>query len=835
MMKQYFEIKEKYQNCILFFRLGDFYEMFYEDAILASKVLEITLTQRDCGNKQKAPMCGVPHHSAENYIKKLVQNGHKVALCEQVESASTNNIVKRDVIRVVTPGTIIDDTNNYILSIVHLKNKYGISICDIASCTWKTTLIEGGVQRVTDEISKYNPVECLINSSLIGSEIDRFLKNQLNCLIELIPEYILDYDLSNVKLIEHFNILSLEGIGLTDSTQIISCASLFYYLQDTQKVALEHLNKISNYNINSTMILDHSTRTNLELTQTLREKTKKGSLLAVLDSTETPMGSRYLKDILLNPLISKNKITKRLDATSELVDNVYLMTELKDALKMIYDIEKMVAKIAYGGCVPKHLLTLKNSIRILPQIKHLLIEVKCTELKKIYNDLDTLEDIYQLIDSSIDEEVGIIKQGYNEEIDKLKAIKEQGSSWLVNIEVREREATGIKNLKIKYNRVFGYFLEVTKSNINLVPDSYIRKQTLSNCERYIIQELKDIEEDILGADEKLIALENEIFTEIKDTIKKHISRILDVSKNISKLDIYTSFADVAIKQDYVKPTLTTDGIIDIKDGRHPVIENILKHSFISNDTALNQTSEQILLITGPNMAGKSTYMRQVALIVLMAQIGSFVPATSASIGIVDRIFTRVGAADDLASGKSTFMVEMMEVANILNNATKNSLLILDEIGRGTSTLDGLSIAQSIIEYITHSIGAKTLFSTHYHELTDIVSEYSNIKNYCVSIKELGEDIIFLHKIIKGRVNKSYGVQVAKLAGLPQDVLNRAYEIIRQQNTIAVKPNNTEAVTSNNTDEKADKLKTTIQNIDVMNITPAIAIDMIYTLQNLANN
>lgn len=809
MMRQYLDLKEQYPGCILFFRLGDFYEMFFEDALTASRELEITLTGRDCGMSERAPMCGIPFHAAENYIARLVEKGYKVAIGEQVEEVgASKGIVKRDVVRVVTPGTILEGStiqegkNNYIASMVFRNGSYGLSICDVTTGEWNVTELNGqdARRKLCDELAKFAPVECLVDELLYeDEEILSFMQNRMDCLIQKIPGHHLDYDLATGLLLHHFNVISLDGIGLSEHTDgMLAASSLFAYLKETQKNSLAHMKHIHLYNVNAYMLLDVATRRNLELTETLREKKRKGSLLWVLDHTKTAMGARYLRKCIEQPLIDADTINDRLDATTELKDSLFMREELREELSNIYDIERLVGKIAYGTCNAKELVALKQSLKVLPTIHRILSDASTQSLLKLQGTLDPLEDLYTLIDEAIVEEApislregGLIKLGYNQEVDKLREIKEHGANWILAIEAKEKESTGIKNLKIKYNKVFGYFLEVTQSYSHLVPDYFIRKQTLSNCERYITEELKEIEQQVLGADEKLQVLEYQLFVQTRDVIASHMDRLLTTSGCIAQLDMLASLADVAEKNNYVRPIIDSSQVLDIKEGRHPVVEKIMGgHTFIGNDVYLNQTDEMIHLITGPNMAGKSTFMRQVALIVLMAQMGSYVPAEAAHIGVVDRIFTRVGASDDLASGQSTFMVEMMEVSNILNHATANSLLILDEIGRGTSTIDGLSIAWSIIEHIADAkkLGAKTLFATHYHELTSLEQTLPGLVNYCVTVKEVGEDIIFLRKIIKGSVDHSYGIQVAKLAGLPKEVLERARQIMK-----TIEKDDTEAI------------------------------------------
>ena len=796
MMAQYLTIKEENPDCILFFRLGDFYEMFFEDAKTCSRELEITLTGKDCGLEERAPMCGVPFHAADNYIARLVEKGYKVAVCEQVEDPkAAKGLVKRDIVRIVTPGTILEGAtvkegkNNYIASIVGNGFKYGLSICDVTTGEWLTTQIEGeqNKRKLLDELAKFSPVECLLEASVYeDEEVRNFLKERLHCLTEQTEGSTLDVTLAEQLLLKHFHLLSLGGMGLSSGeVDMLATASLLAYLKETQRTDLSHLMHVSLYNVDAYMLLDIATRRNLELTETLREKRRKGSLLWVLDHTKTSMGSRYIRKCIEQPLIHVEEINERLNATEELKNNPLLRADFMEALSNIYDIERLMSKVSYGTCNAKDLIALKQSLKALPEIKALLKDMTASGLVHLYENMDVMSDIYALIERAIEEEAplsvregGLIKNGYNEQVDYLRQAKEKGASWLMEIEAKEREKTGIKNLKIKYNKVFGYFLEVTQSYNHLVPDYFIRKQTLANCERYITEELKKVEEEVLGAEDKLNTLEYQLFTEVRENVLGEMHRLLGVSHQIAILDMFCSFADVADEYHYVKPNVTEGYDLEIKEGRHSVVEKMLgSQSFISNDVSLNQKESQMMLLTGPNMAGKSTYMRQVALIVLMAQIGSFVPAESATIGAVDRIFTRVGASDDLASGQSTFMVEMMEVANILHHATAKSLLILDEIGRGTSTLDGLSIAWSIIEHITGNIGAKTLFATHYHELTVLEESIDVLKNYCVSVKEMGEDIIFLHKIVPGSVDHSYGIQVAKLAGVPNVVLDRAKELL----------------------------------------------------------
>ena len=801
MMQHYLATKEKYKDCILFYRLGDFYEMFFDDAVNVSRELELTLTGKDCGQEQRAPMCGIPYHAAESYIAKLVQNGHKVAICEQLEDPKlAKGIVKRDVIRVVTPGTVTESNlleekrNNFIMSIFKKGIFFGIAVCDISTGDFYSAEIkeENNFERLLDEISRYSPSEIIANEMLYdcGEEISK-IKERFDVYIstedeekfseeteEIYMQYALSDDKGNIiKDLEKrpFAVAAING--------------LIKYIEDTQKTKLEHINKITIYTITKYMSLDINARRNLELTEKMRDKSKKGTLLWVLDKTATSMGGRLLRRWISDPLIDVKEINNRLEAVKEFKDDIILRGELSSSLKGVYDIERLAGKISYGSANARDLNSLKSSASKFPAIKNMLANAKSGMLRKIYDDLDTLDDIFQLIDKAIVDEPpilitegGIIKMGYSPEIDELKTAMIDGKTWLVQLEAREREETGIKGLKVGYNKVFGYYLEVTKSYLSQVPDRYIRKQTLTGGERYITEELKELESKVLGAEEKVVALEYKAFTEIREHIKSQIQRLQKSAMAVSQLDVLCSFAQVAEDFNYCMPEVDDSGIIDVKDGRHPVIEKMLPSgAFVANDTYLDKDSNRVSIITGPNMAGKSTYMRQVALITLMAQIGSFVPATSAHIGVVDKIFTRVGASDDLSMGQSTFMVEMMEVANILKEATANSLVVLDEIGRGTSTYDGLSIAWAVAEYIENKekCGAKTLFATHYHELTQLEDTLEGVKNYSIAVKEKGEDIIFLRKIIPGGTDESYGVHVARLAGVPKAVTQRANEILKK--------------------------------------------------------
>lgn len=806
MMQQYMEIKSQYKDCILFYRLGDFYEMFFEDAQICSKELEITLTGKNCGLEERAPMCGIPYHAVDGYLSKLISRGYHVAICEQVEDPkAAKGIVRREVIRVVTPGTNInpqaldESKNNYLMGIVHTTNAYGISTVDVTTGDFYVTEVDSD-RKLLDEITKFNPSEIICNNTFLvsGVNIDD-LKSRLQISVSNLESWYFDDEGCVKSLKEHFNVSSLDGLGLRDySIGVIASGAVLQYLYETQKNSLTHLTKITPYVTSKYMLLDSSTRRNLELTETLREKQKRGSLLWVLDKTKTAMGARLLRNYLEQPLIDKKEINIRLDAITELNDSVITREEIREYLNPIYDLERLMGRISYKSAGPRDLIAFKSSLSMLPHIKVLLNTATSDLLKNIYDNLDALEDLYDLIETSIVEEPpitvregGIIKDGFHEEVDKLRKAKTEGKTWLAELESKEKEKTGIKNLRIKFNKVFGYYLEVTNSYQNLVPENWIRKQTLTNAERYTTPELKELEDVILGAEDKLFSLEYDLFCDVRDKIAAEVSRIQQTAKAVAKLDVFTSLALVAERNNFIRPSINEEGVIDIKDGRHPVVEKMISNDmFVANDTYLDNKEKRISIITGPNMAGKSTYMRQTALIVLMAQVGCFVPASYADIGIVDRIFTRVGASDDLASGQSTFMVEMTEVANILRNATKNSLLILDEIGRGTSTFDGLSIAWAVVEHISNPklLGAKTLFATHYHELTELEGKLDSVNNYCIAVKEQGEDIVFLRKIVKGGADKSYGIQVAKLAGVPENVLKRASEIVEElsQNDITEK-------------------------------------------------
>lgn len=801
MMQKYFETKEQYKDCIVFYRLGDFYEMFFDDAILASRELEITLTGRECGQEERAPMCGVPHHAAESYIAKLIAKGYKVAICEQLtDPKTTKGIVERDVIRVVTPGTIVESNmleerkNNYIMAIYKTGIYFGISLCDVSTGEFYSSEVKqtNNFSLVLDEIARFNPAEIIVNSMMYDckEEMD-IIKERFEIYITKFEDKYFENDYTKIK--DKFNIVDGSNNEIEDIEEkqiaISSINALLEYLKQTQKTSLEHINKITLYNISKYMSLDINARRNLEVTEKLRDKSKKGTLLWVLDKTSTSMGGRLLRRWLNDPLIDIVEINKRLNAVKELKEEIMLRGDITDSLKKVYDIERLAGKMAYGNANARDMISLKSSLAKLPNVKQSLSNCKSDYLKELYVSLDELQDVHDLIEKAIVDEPpisikegGIIKLGYDEEIDELKRATTDGKNWIIKIEAEEREKTGIKNLKVGFNKVFGYYIEVTKSFLSQVPDRFIRKQTLTNAERYITEELKEIENKVLGAEERVINLEYNAFTEVREEISKNIKRLQLSATIVATLDVLTSFAGVAEDMNYCMPEVKQNGIIDIKDGRHPVIEKMLPSgSFVQNDTYLDKDENRLAIITGPNMAGKSTYMRQVALITLMAQVGSFVPASSAKIGVVDKIFTRVGASDDLSMGQSTFMVEMMEVASILKEATNNSLVILDEIGRGTSTYDGLSIAWAVADFIAdkEKCGAKTLFATHYHELTELENRLEGVKNYQIAVKEKGEDIIFLRKILKGGTDESYGIHVAKLAGVPKDVTQKANEILRK--------------------------------------------------------
>ena len=873
MMQHYVQTKEDYKDCLLFYRLGDFYEMFFDDAITVSKELELTLTGKSCGLEERAPMCGVPFHAADTYINRLVQRGYKVAICEQIEDPkTTKGMVKREVIRVATPGTnmdmqSLDETkNNYLMCIVYSVDKYGIAIVDATTGDFFVTELDSE-RKLFDELNKFMPSEIICNEAFYMSGADiSDIKNRLGIAISTLESWYFGDDLAKELLLSHFKVHNLDGLGLLDyNCGVVASGALLKYLYETQKNSLSNILEIHPYSIGKYMIIDSSSRRNLELVETMRDKQKRGSLLWVLDKTKTAMGARLLRSYVEQPLIEKKEILKRQEFIVSLNKHEITREELREYLSPIYDLERLITRITYQTANPRDLIAFRNSLNMIPPIKMLLKELNGELAEEIFDELDELRDIYHLLESAIEEEPpisvregDIIKTGYHEEVDHLRSAKTEGKSWLAELEVSEREKTGIRNLRIKYNKVFGYYLEVTNSFKDSVPDYYIRKQTLTNAERYITPELKELEDSILGSEERLSSLEYELYREILAHISENVARIQSSAKAIAKIDTFVSLAFVASQNNYCKPKINESGVLEIKNGRHPVVEKMITNDmFIDNDIHLDNNKNRIAIITGPNMAGKSTYMRQTALIVLMAQIGSFVPASSANVGIVDRIFTRVGASDDLASGQSTFMVEMNEVANILRNATSNSLLILDEIGRGTSTFDGLSIAWAVVEHISNTrlLGAKTLFATHYHELTELEGKLNGVNNYCIAVKEKGDDIVFLRKIVKGGADKSYGIQVAKLAGLPDSVIARAKEIVNElvSHDITDVVRNISVETPHKRKKKGhldevdltqmslfdtmkdDDIINEIRNVDIGNLTPVEALNKLYELQNKVKN
>ena len=859
MMQNYLNTKAEYKDCILFYRLGDFYEMFYDDAITASRELEITLTGKACGTEEKAPMCGVPFHAAEIYISRLIAKGYKVAIAEQLEDPKkAKGIVKRDVIRVVTPGTVIETNmleekkNNYIMGIVKKGLYYGLAICDISTGDFFATQIklpENNFEKLLDEYARFVPAEIVVNETMGMStkEID-IMKDRNNTFVTIRENEMFSED--EKILLNLYNIEDSFGKKKEDlkdeklSVQAVN--GLLNYFSETQKVKLEHINKIELYEVKKYMALDINARRSLELTERMRDKSKRGTLIWVLDKTSTSMGGRLLRRWINDPLLEVKEINERLEAVKEFKDNIMLRGDIIETLKKVYDIERLAGKISYGNANARDLISLKNSLSNLPELKELLSSTKSKLLQKHFSNLDELKDICKLIDEAIIEdppisikEGGIIKSGYSKDIDEYRNASTDGKKWIIELESREKELTGIKNLKVGYTRVFGYYIEVTKSFLNQVPeDRYIRKQTLTGGERFITEELKQIEGKILGAEEKVIALEYNEFVKIREEIGRNIERLQKSANVVANVDVLNSLAVVAEDNNYVCPVVDESGKIEIKSGRHPVIEQMIDSgSFVQNDTNLDKEENRLAIITGPNMAGKSTYMRQVALITLMAQIGSFVPADSARIGVVDKIFTRVGASDDLSSGQSTFMVEMSEVANILKEATPNSLVILDEIGRGTSTYDGLSIAWAVAEYIANKekVGCKTLFATHYHELIDLESKIDGIKNYSVAVKEKGEDIIFLRKIVEGGTDESYGIHVAKLAGVPKTVVTRANKILQSLEKGGVKIKE-EKEDKKQVEGQFDFYNMTLANIatelDKVNLNELTPIDALNTLAKM---
>ena len=875
MMQHYMETKKEYPDCVLFYRLGDFYEMFFDDALTVSKELEITLTGKDCGLSERAPMCGVPFHALDSYLYRLVQKGYKVAIAEQMEDPrQAKGLVKREVIRVVTPGTItssqvLDETkNNYLMGIVYMDGIYGISTADISTGDFMVTEVDSD-RELFDEINKFSPSEIICNNAFYMSGVDMDeLKNRYQVVISALDSRFFGEESCRRILMEHFKVGALVGLGLEDyATGIIAAGAVMQYIYETQKSTLEHITTITPYSTGQYMVIDTSTRRNLELVETMREKQKRGTLLWVLDKTKTAMGARLLRACIEQPLIHRDEIIKRQNAVEELNMNYISREEICEYLNPIYDLERLIGRISYKTANPRDLIAFRSSLEMLPYIKRILGEFNSELLVELGRELDPLQDIFQLIGDAIVEEPpitvregGIIKDGYNQEADKLRHAKTEGKNWLAELEAKEKEKTGIKTLKVKFNKVFGYYFEVTNSFKDQVPDYYIRKQTLTNAERFTTDELKQLEDIIMGAEEKLVSLEYDLFCEVRDKIGAEVIRIQKTAKSIAGIDVFCSLSVVATRRNYVKPSINDKGVIQIKNGRHPVVEQMMRDDmFVANDTFLDNGKNRLSVITGPNMAGKSTYMRQVALIVLMAQLGSFVPAQEADIGICDRIFTRVGASDDLASGQSTFMVEMTEVANILRNATRNSLLVLDEIGRGTSTFDGLSIAWAVIEHISNSklLGAKTLFATHYHELTELEGTIAGVKNYCIAVKEQGDDIVFLRKIVRGGADKSYGIQVAKLAGVPDSVIARAKEIAEELSDadITARAKEIAEISSNITQHKAvpkpdevdlqqlsffdtvkdDDIIRELDSLELSTMTPLDAMNTLYRLQTKLKN
>lgn len=854
MMIQYQEIKNKNEDSILFFRLGDFYEMFGEDALKASKILDIALTSREAGEGKRIPMCGVPYHSAENYIAKLIQSGHKVAICEQVEDPKTcKGIVKREVIRIITPGTVLEanmlqeKNNNYLVAITTDKNIFGLAAVDISTGDFLATEIHNK-EELLSEVLKYEPAECIIPEEEEGNYIETFFSEDMNFNRHL--NYAFQTDYCKKILLDHFQVNSLQSLGCSEFPQALRAAgAILDYLLITQKNKPNNLTNLKIYNLQDTMYLDYATKKNLELTHSLNTNDKHGSLLDVLDYTVTSLGARMLKSWLENPLINKGEIEKRLNITEIFYLDLDLKNKIKKLLEPIYDLERITAKISFGSVNAKDLIALKNSLALIPQIKETLFNADKSILNTLIDNLDTLEELYELLNKTINDdppfslrEGSLLKDGFNKEVDELREITLNGKQWIINLEQKERNKTGIKSLKVGYNRVFGYYIEVTKTNLDLVPEEYIRKQTLANAERYITPELKEMEAKVLGADERLKNLEYQIFVEIREDVKEYIPRILKVAKVLASLDCYISLAHIAIMANYVKPIVSEDNNFEIIKLRHPVVERKLEGQwFIPNDIYLNSSDQRFLIITGPNMGGKSTFCRSIALASIMMQIGSFIPAEKAELPIVDRVFARVGASDNLSTGQSTFMVEMNEVANIVNNSTDKSLIILDEVGRGTSTYDGLSIAWSLTEYIHSKIKAKTLFATHYHELTSLEEKLPGVKNFNVSVKEEGDKIVFLRKIVPGGADRSYGIHVAKLAGLPDIIINRANEILKKLETNTKQ----EKVIENKVQEqisffpeeksvhKKSKVLEELKNINIVNITPIEALNLLFQLQNKA--
>ena len=875
MMRQFLEIKERCKDCILFFRLGDFYEMFFEDAEIASRELELVLTGKDCGLAERAPMCGVPYHAALSYIGRLVSKGHKVAVCEQMEDpALAKGIVKRDIVRIYTPGTVTDEQmlsqkrNNFIAAVFEFRNMYGISAADITTGEmYLTSLTVGSTyNHLANEIARFTPSEIIINAQAQSvQKIKNFASTLGNSYVATVSEDLFDYE--NGK--SHINDIRLNGEAKTAYQQLIkdelavrACGALISYMEDTQKMHLSNQITATHYKVDEYMAIDAASRRNLEITETLRDKNKKGSLLWVLDKTVTSMGARTLKKWLEQPLIDVDAINDRLDSVAELKDAFILRSELRELLSGVYDMERIAGKITLGTCNARDLVSLRQSAAKLPYIKETLSGCNAPLLRTLCQETDSLEDVWELLDKAIADdppvllkEGGLIKKGYNQEVDECREASVNGKTWLTDLEAKEREETGIKNLKISFNKVFGYYIEVTKSYLHLVPPHYVRKQTLVNNERYITDELKKMEDTILGAEERLTRLEFEVFCQVREYVLAQADRLRRTASAIARLDALASYAETADRENYCRPDILSGDAteISIKDGRHPVVEKMnASGDFVPNDVLLDCNDNLLLVITGPNMAGKSTYMRQVALMILMAQAGSFVPASEAKMSIVDKLFTRVGASDDLASGQSTFMVEMSEVANILSNATPKSFLILDEIGRGTSTFDGLSIAWSVLEYIAHTLKSRAMFATHYHELTELEGTVPGVKNYCVDVKKKGDDIVFLRKMKRGGADGSYGISVAALAGIPKVVTLRAKEILQQleeqENKNGSKKSRAKSKSSQyaeSTENQLDLLSFTansvmqdeiiseLKGLDVQSLTPIEALNILYRLHQKA--
>lgn len=852
MMKQYFAIKKDYEDAILFFRLGDFYEMFYEDAITASQILEITLTGKDCGQDERAPMCGVPFHSAQNYIARLIKNGKKVAICEQVEDPKTaKGIVKRDVIRVITPGTanldavLTSDENSFLASVYMEGDSYSLSLCDVSTgelitTDGKNTAMEN---QLVNTLACFKPKEVIINDKGIkDAKCVLDLKSRFDFYESYVPEAYFDLDNAKRKLNEKFSYLKSDDMIFSKELCLRSLGALFEYLGETQKIDLSHIRSVSYFESRDYMEIDLSSRRNLELTETMRDKSKKGSLYGILDYTKTGMGARKLKSWIDRPLLKREDIEKRLDTVEEFVSCADISDEIRDCFKSVNDIERLISKTVYGSCNARDFLSLKQSIETLPRIEKIISGMKSPLMAEAKANFDTLSDIYTLLDNAIEDndppltirEGGIIKDGFDEELDRLRKIMRNGAGVLAELEAKEKERTGIKNLKISYNKVYGYYIEVTRSFLSLVPDDYIRKQTLTGCERFINEELKKTENTILGAKERVNELEYEDFMYVRTTLTKNIERLKKMADLISSVDVLCSLAMAATRGGYVRPKVDEGDVIEIEGGRHPIVEAWCTDGlFVPNDTFLDTGDNRFAIITGPNMAGKSTYMRQTAIITLMAQMGAFVPAKSAKIGLVDRIFTRIGASDDLAAGQSTFMVEMNEVSNILKNATAKSLVILDEIGRGTSTYDGLSIAWAVVEYMCKKIGAKSLFATHYHELTGLEGTIEGVKNYSVAVKRRGDDITFLRKIVRGGTDDSFGIEVAKLAGVPDEVTDRAKEVlcaIETGDTKRSAPVQERLGVQKESKVRADEIKRAIMEIDISTLTPLEALNELFALQ-----